>query len=71
VIFFLYFLYFSFITDDSIDVTNDEEADQPQSQSPHTGVVIPNFAGHSLYGHNQVSMVITQLNRSAEIFISF
>lgn len=38
-------------SDDSIDVTNDEEPDQKEP----INVTVPNFVSHTLYGHAQVS----------------
>lgn len=47
--------YFSlFIADDSIDVTNDEEP----SENVHSSIAVPNFVGHSLYGHTQVILKV-------------
>jgi hypothetical protein len=51
-----YISSFPSIPDDSIDVTNDEEINPPQSQSPNTSIAVPSLAGHSFYGQSQVSL---------------
>jgi hypothetical protein len=37
-------------------VTNDEEVNPPQSQSPNTSMAVPSLAGHSFYGQTQVGI---------------